>query len=167
MKSPVSIAVALVIALAGFMFSGQSFAADITFTPTWQAPTTHADAELSPLDPNDILEYRFYYAVNAEVVQGNDYVSVTGGSQTTVTVNLAPSLTPYTINYAVSAVTKLIDHYGNYVLDDLMHFVPDKESALSNIKTRSYLVKSTAETAPPTNLDMTVTSCDGCIVIEQ
>lgn len=151
--------------LAAVSFSGLLNAAEVVFGVDWTGPVTRVDK--SPLAPSEILEYRLYYAVDGDVVQGDTYTSVSGKETTSLSINLEPRPTPYVVRYAVSAVTKLMDAQGNYVLDELMHIVPDKESALSDIGVKTFRVISTAQPEVPTQLDVTVTSCDGCMIVEQ
>jgi hypothetical protein len=138
---------------AAFLFVGllvtfAAQAAPATSDLSWTAPTTRVDG--TPLQVEDIAEYRVYYSVDNPVTVDSTEV-VVGGSEvaSTITLTLVPRADPYVVSFAVVTV----DTDG-------------RVSALSESVNKTFVVNSTAAPVPPTNIIFTITCTSGCTITE-
>jgi hypothetical protein len=138
---------------AAFLFVGllvtfAAQAAPATSDLSWTAPTTRVDG--TPLQVEDIAEYRVYYSVDNPVTVDSTEV-VVGGSEvaSTITLTLVPRADPYVVSFAVATV----DTDG-------------RVSALSEIVSKTFVVNSTAAPMPPTSLVFSITCIDECTIKE-
>ena len=138
------------LALIGLLFAPDPAVAATTQTAklSWTAPTTRVDG--TALASGDIAAYNVYYSVGAKPDKSSTSLKETSGTTATVTLNLNPSPSAQTIYFAVTAV----DTNGN-------------ESALSNIASKSFLVKSTALPEAPTSVTFSVSCGAGCSISSQ
>lgn len=141
---------ALIMGMPGHSYAAGTAATSQTVTATWQAPTTREDG--TPLAASEIASYRLYYAIGSTPTTSSPSVSITPGSATqgVVTLQLSPSTDPVTVNLAVTAV----DTNG-------------LESPLSNIASKTFLVKSTALPSAPTSVTFSVSCGTGCSISSQ
>ena len=133
---------ALVLALAVPFAIG----ADATSQLTWEPPTARVDD--TALAAQEIAEYRVYYAVDGNVTTDSTMVTIgPDATSESVTIDLQPRQDLYTVNFAITTV----DTDG-------------RESALSDVASKTFNVDSTAAPNPPKILDI-ISSCgDGCTI---
>ena len=134
----------LVFVLALFSFG--AVAAPATSTLSWTAPSTRVDG--TPLEAEEIKEYRVYYTIDG-TAPGTGEPIVVGGTSTseTVTLELTPRLEPYVVSFAIKTVDT--DGLG---------------SALSDVVSKTFEVESTSNPGAPTSLQFTITCGEGCII---
>ena len=121
-------------------------AADAVSTLKWTAPTTRMDG--TALSVEELSGYKIYYAVDGDVTLNSQFVEV-GNSAVTeeVVLDLTPRAEPYVINFAIVAVD-----------------IEQRVSQLSESVAKTFLITSTAEPGPPTELRFTITCGAGCNV---
>lgn len=132
-----------------FLYTSYVDAAEQQVNLTVTAPTTRVDGTV--LNFNEISEYRIYTGINTSVaVPSIDYVSVIPGTDIIYKINLNPSDTPYTIEFATTAVD-----------------LNNRESGPSNIITKIITVNSDSPPASPTVIDVVISCLVGCEVTVQ
>ena len=117
----------------------------VTAQLSWTAPTERVDG--TPLAETDLAGYRIYWVVDFELDPQGDYISVTGATARTWTLDLPTRAQPYKVHFAAAAV----DTKG-------------RASALSNIVTAEFLVESTASPRAPTSLQFEFNCAAGCVI---
>lgn len=135
------------IALAGLLLlTGMVLAAPVDVKLSWTPPDAREDG--TPLTPEDLAEYRVYYAIDENVGLASQVLSVGPGNEDEVVVlDLQPRGQPYMLNFALTAVD-----------------LEGRESSLSNIVTVEATVGSTAAPAPPTALQFEIRCGEGCSI---
>jgi len=134
----------LVFVLALFSFG--AVAAPATSTLSWTAPSTRVDG--TPLEAEEIKEYRVYYTIDGTAPGTGEPIVVGGTSASeTVTLELTPRLEPYVVSFAIKTVDT--DGLG---------------SALSDVVSKTFEVESTSNPGAPTNLQFEITCGDGCTI---
>lgn len=133
--------------LAGILLlSGVTLAAPVDVKLSWIPPDTREDG--TPITPEELSEYRVYYAIDENVGLASDVVLVGPGEKNEVVVlDLQPRAQPYQLSFAVTAVD-----------------LEGRESILSNIVTVEATVGSTAAPAPPTTLQFEIQCGKGCTI---
>ena len=134
--------------LVGLMVMGASTAFAATADLSWTAPDTRVDG--TPLAAGEVSQYLVYFKVDAVPTRGGESVMVTGGVTETITLDLVPRAEAYVVSFAVSAV----DSEG-------------RESDLSAVVSKTFMVNSTAAPNPPTNIRVTITCADECTITEK
>ena len=117
-------------------------------TLSWEAPAVRVDG--TPLNQNEIGEYRVFYSIDDEVTLDSEMVVI--NSENT-TKNITIDLTPRENNYTVSFAIITVDTDG-------------RKSALSDSVNKVFNVNSTAAPNPPTSLTFTISCGDGCTIEE-
>ena len=140
---------------AAFLFVGllatlasTASAAPATADLSWTAPDTRVDGTI--LEASEIAEYRVYYSIDGTPTGAGEFIPVSGAVAETVTLDLTPRVELYVVQFAVTTV----DTTGQV-------------SALSNVVSKTFTVKSTAAPNPPTNLQFTIACGDGCTITEK
>lgn len=119
----------------------------VTANLSWDAPTQYTDN--SPLDQADIAAYRIYYEIDAIVTEASTTVDVSPGNGTSLTITLTPRPTAYVVYFAARTVLK-----------------DGRTSDFSNMVTRTYIVRTTANPSPPTNLILQIICDAGCTITD-
>ena len=144
MRYLIALALALALALAAPFALG----AEATSQLTWEPPTARVDG--TALTVQEIAEYRVYYAVDGTVTTDSTMVTIgPDATSESVTIDLTPRQDLYTVNFAITTV----DTDG-------------RESALSDVASKTFQVNSTAAPNPPTSLTFTISCGDGCVIEE-
>lgn len=131
------------------LFSLQaSYAAEVYADLTCTPPTTRMDG--APLDINEIGGYRFYESIDPLNLMLIADVNDASLCAYTVMHDLAISPDPYTYYYAVTAYDQ-----------------DNRESAFSEVVTKSFLLGSTAHPSVPGNVGGSMRCGPGCVVTEQ
>ncbi len=133
----------VVLAVCLTLMAAMANAATVSTDLSWEPPTTREDG--TPLAPTEIAEYRIYITVDGEAV--GEPVVVANDTTETVTLELAPRAEQYVVAFQATAV----DTNG-------------RESDRSNRVEQAFVVASTADPSPPTQLRLNITCGDGCTI---